>query len=697
MANLSSNPFNVAYLPYMGQSSPNPRNTFYRRRAPTNSDRRLYTIGDRWINTASQIAYILVGKTATTATWVQISGAGGVTALNGLTGALTLINQGGVGAVTWTVPGSGGPNTIGLSVNVDGVTMQIIGNQLVSTAAANFAIDAATAPGTNPAVSLAGTITINGAQVPAGTFTSGIRTHAVAANQFNIEAQRSSAQAVSTIGANGISHFNSGQFSVDGNGFVSLIGGGTAVDSFGLQAGVSPVTPTAGGLVTFTAASVAAAGIPVQTVGTGANSMEVQIQYASQQAASAAINAGLASFDSSMFTVDANGFVQLAGGSIAADSFTVNAFTAPGTNPVLPAGTGNVTVLGNQVAASGFPVRTNSLAANSYEIQVQRSSAQAVTTLSANGICHFDSSMFTVDGNGFVQLAGGSIGLDSIQVDAVTAPGVNPVVPDGAGLMTVGGTFVPAFGTPVRTHSSAINAYDIEVQLASEQAASASANAGLASFNNLHFDVDANGWVSNLNGVPISAIDVQNAVGPGVDPVLPSAAGVVQVNGTIVAAQNIPIRTNSLALNAYNIETQYSSAQAVDTPTSSGMCHFDSAQFTVSATGFVQSLASVAFVWQDSGPVAMANYNGYFATGAGAYTLPAGVLDGDTVEIIDNVGGGVVVTAQGGNTIRIQNVNSSANGTATSSQFGDALRLIFRASIGEWQCCPGGGGNWLLA
>lgn len=93
----------------------------------------------------------------------------------------------------------------------------------------------------------------------------------------------------------------------------------------------------------------------------------------------------------------------------------------------------------------------------------------------------------------------------------------------------------------------------------------------------------------------------------------------------------------------------------------------------------------------------MANYNGYFATGAGAYTLPAGVLDGDTVEIIDNVGGGVVVTAQGGNTIRIQNVNSSANGTATSSQFGDALRLIFRASIGEWQCCPGGGGNWLLA
>jgi hypothetical protein len=148
---------------------------------------------------------------------------------------------------------------------------------------------------------------------------------------------------------------------------------------------------------------------------------------------------------------------------------------------------------------------------------------------------------------------------------------------------------------------------------------------------------------------------------------------------------------------ANQVTVQRSSASAVPNAAVNGVAHFDSAQFSVDADGFVQSLASVAFVWQDSGPVAMAITNGYFATAAGVYSLPIGTLDGQTIEIIDNVGGGVVVTASPGQTIRIQNVQSGAGGTATSSQFGDALRLIFRASISEWQCCAGAGGNWLLA
>lgn len=504
----TANPFNVAYMPYMGTDAPNPRNTFYRRRPPTTSDRRLYKVGDRWVDTASQIAYILVGKTATAANWQQISGMAGVISLNGLVGALTLINQGGAGAMSITVPGSGGPTSIGLSVNVDGVTIQIIGDQLV-----------AVAPGIN-------------------------------------------------------------------------------------------ITPNTGVNVT-----------------------------------------------NSTFSL-----------------------------------------LGTFVAAGGFPVRSNGTAANSMQLEVQLSSQQAVSSSANAGLCSFDSSMFTVDGNGFVQLAGGSVALDSVQVDAATAPGVNPVVPDGAGLMTVGGTFVPAFGTPVRTHTTAVNAYDIEVQLASEQVASASANAGLASFNSLHFDVDANGWVSSLNGLPISSVDVDGATAPGTDPVLPTALGVMGVGGAQVAAGTVPsaIRTQSIAANSYQIQVQRSSAQAVSSVTQNGVCHFDSAHFTVDANGYVQLIAA-PFNWQDFAGGAMASSNGYFATAAAVYTLPLGVTDGETVEIIDNIGGGVVVTAAGAQTIRVQNTVSSAGGTATSSQFGDALRLIYRATNTEWQCCPGGGGMWTLA
>lgn len=512
MANLTSTPFNVAYLPYLGQASPNPRNTFYRRRAPTNSDRRLYSIGDRWIDTASQIAYILVGKTATTANWVQISGAGGVTSLNGLTGALTIVDQGGAGAITVTVPGSGGPNSIGLSVNVDGVTMQIVGDQLVSNAAAIFNIDAFTAPGTNPVLTTAGMITINGAQVPAASFATGIRTRSIAANQFNIEAQRSSAAAVSTVGLNGISHFNSSMFIVDANGFVSLAGGAIAMDSLVVQAGVSPVQPDGTGQMTFNGAAVAALGIPVQSVGTGANTYELRVQRASAQALSAAANAGLASFNNTQFTVDGNGFVSLTGGGIAIDSVTVNAFTAPGTNPVVPDGAGNITVLGAQVAAGVNPIRTNSIAVNSYEIQVQRSSAQALSTLTANGICHFNNTQFTVDGN-----------------------------------------------------------------------------------------------------------------------------------------------------------------------------------------GFVSSIGMATFTWVDSAGGALAAFTGYFATAAAAFTLPVAPAQGTLIEIIDEVGGGVVVTSGGGDTIRIGNITSSTPGTATSSLRGDALRLVYRTASASWIECPGSEGIWTLA
>jgi hypothetical protein len=57
--------------------------------------------------------------------------------------------------------------------------------------------------------------------------------------------------------------------------------------------------------------SVAASAIPVQTTG-AANTVTVQVQRTSAQAASSATNAGLASFNSADFTVDANGFVSIA-------------------------------------------------------------------------------------------------------------------------------------------------------------------------------------------------------------------------------------------------------------------------------------------------------------------------------------------------------------------------------------------------
>jgi len=110
------------------------------------------------------------------------------------------------------------------------------------------------------------------------------------------------------------------------------------------------------------------------------------------------------------------------------------------------------------------------------------------------------------------------------------------------------------------------------------------------------------------------------------------------------------------------------------------------------------SATAMTMAWLDLGvPGALALSTGYFITGAGAYTLPVGVANGDTVEIVDEVGGGVIVTAPGAQIIQIQNVASSAGGTATSTLKGDALRLKFRLADVTWYQCPGAGGNWNLA
>lgn len=157
------------------------------------------------------------------------------------------------------------------------------------------------------------------------------------------------------------------------------------------------------------ATTVAAGSNPARTIGSG-NTIETQIQLSQAITVSDASAVGLAAFDDNYFSVDANGFVSLIGG-VGVASFNVDAATAPGTDPVLPIA-GVVTVTGAQVAAGTTTnvIRTHSTAAGSYTIEVQRSSAQNVSTVGANGVSHFNDDFFTVDANGFVSIAGGAIG-----------------------------------------------------------------------------------------------------------------------------------------------------------------------------------------------------------------------------------------------------------------------------------------------
>lgn len=110
----------------------------------------------------------------------------------------------------------GGSITIGyVSPNI---TLDVAGG---GTAIEQITVDNSTAPGTNPVLPLAGNVTITGGQVAASSLANVIQTHSMAANEFAVTIQRSSAVAATDSTQNGVSHFNSGDFTVDANGFVS--------------------------------------------------------------------------------------------------------------------------------------------------------------------------------------------------------------------------------------------------------------------------------------------------------------------------------------------------------------------------------------------------------------------------------------------------------------------------------------------
>lgn len=116
----------------------------------------------------------------------------------------------------------------------------------------------------------------------------------------------------------------------------------------------------------------------------------------------------------------------------------------------------------------------------------------------------------------------------------------------------------------------------------------------------------------------------------------------------------------------------------------------------ITTTGSGSTLTINSVVFTDTTATTMAVDNGYFATAAGTYNLPASAAQGELIIIVADTSGAVVVDAPTSNFIRIGNGLSSSSGTATSTAQGDSLTLRYRASTSTW-IAVGVTGNWTLA
>jgi hypothetical protein len=163
------------------------------------------------------------------------------------------------------------PNgTITIGYSSPNVTLDLVGG---TTAIDSVAVDTTTGGGTNPVLpTAAGLITLTGGQYPTGTFgTRVVDINSSAANTIQVLLQQSSAVAATDSTKNGIAHFNSAEFSVDSNGFVSIKNGGfiwndvtTATQTLAIQNGY--VTDRGGG-VTYTLPATASLGDEIRIVG----------------------------------------------------------------------------------------------------------------------------------------------------------------------------------------------------------------------------------------------------------------------------------------------------------------------------------------------------------------------------------------------------------------------------------------------
>ena len=114
----------------------------------------------------------------------------------------------------------------------------------------------------------------------------------------------------------------------------------------------------------------------------------------------------LKNFDTISGVIVAN-WIEISGtGPVSVREVGVDDHSLPGTNPVVPTAGGLISVTGSQIAAGSTAncIKTDSLQANQWTIEVQRSQAVASSTIGDNGVSHFDSDAFLVDANGFVQM-----------------------------------------------------------------------------------------------------------------------------------------------------------------------------------------------------------------------------------------------------------------------------------------------------
>lgn len=300
-------------------------------------------------------------------------------------------------------------------------------------ASTTITVDDFTAPGTNPVLADGGgSITITGAQVATGTIGANvIRTDSLAANELTIEIQRSTAVAAADTTKNGVSHYDSDHFTVDSDGFVSLSGGGLAIDSISPDSGTDPVVPNGAGLVniigdgsTTTVGSLNT--LTIQLTGLTANNVLIGAGTTTITKVAPSATTGVALVSQGAAVDPAFDTVVVAGGGTGDTSLTDHGvLLGSGTSPVTvtAVGTDGQVLIGATAADPAFATITSTdgsinftTGANSLDIEVAGGVATVWENITANQTLEVGHGYFVTSGALDLLLPATSVLGDSIVV-----------------------------------------------------------------------------------------------------------------------------------------------------------------------------------------------------------------------------------------------------------------------------------------
>ena len=690
------------------------------------------------------------GAVAPTAGNINVVGAGAL-AIAGSGSTLTGTITPGALLVAALHPDSGGDvsPTAGV-INIAGgagVTTTGSGSTLtIALAGGGLAVDSfAVQTGTTPITPTAGgLITLNGAVVAAGT--NPVRTDGTAASTIAVEVQTSQAIAATDATKIGLAAFNSASFTVDANGFVSLSGGGLAIDSLVPNSGTTPVVPDGTGSITFQGTG------SITTVG-GLNSITPQLtgltnhnvlvgagtatitNVAPGTAGIPLVSVGVAadpSFSTALVVGGGTGSVSFnAYGPVVAGATTTTALSSVTPNstvgiPFVSQGASANPAFATAVVAGGG---TGSTSFNTYGPLVAAATATgAIISVSPSatiGIPFVSAGASANPTFGTSVVAGGGTGVTSLVVYAPVCGGTTTtgaVQSADTGISTSGFVLTSTGAASLPTWQAAADASSIHTITGNSGGpespsagnfnilgtgsvtVSGTANTETVSLTGLtnHAVLVGAGTATITNvGPTATAGQILQSAGSSADPAFSTAtypatttinqilySSSANVVGGISAVNNSVMTGGATGIPAFTAlasNGQLIIGSGAGAPAAATLTAGPGISVTNGANSITITATGSGFGWADtSGTFTAAAGNGYFISGASTATLPASPSNGDSVAFVCDTASALVITGNTSQIIRIGSGASSAAGTATSTAIGDSITLVYRVADTTW-------------